>query len=132
MHIFYSTLAAIVPPPGGGSGGSSIINPAIGDPLNDLLSSEGGAGFLSRLLTVSLTIILIVGSLFFLFMLLTGGIDWIRSGGDKQALESARGKLVSAIIGLVVLFAAWAVFTLLENLFGINLLLIDIPVISNI
>jgi hypothetical protein len=65
-------------------------------------------------------------------MLLTGGVDWIRSGGDKQALESARSKLLSALIGLVLLFSAWAVITLIESVFKIDLLLIDIPTISNV
>ncbi len=121
-------LAAPIP-------GENIKNPAIGD-LNRFITlgpgATGGVGYLSALISVMLTIILIVGSLYFVFQFLTGGVAWIGSGGDKNKLEEARQKLLNAIIGLVILFAAWAVFTLIENVFGINLLLIDIPTLATV
>jgi hypothetical protein len=62
----------------------------------------------------------------FFFVLLTGAISWITSGGDKQALEGARSKITNGLIGLVILFVAFAVIQFIESFFGIKILTIDI------
>jgi len=65
----------------------------------------------------------VVGAIIFLFMLISGAITWITSGGDKNAVEAARGRVTSAIVGIVVLFVTFAAITLIENFFGgINIL----------
>ena len=64
--------------------------------------------------------------LFVLFMLIWGSIQWISSGGDKQALESARGRLTGALIGIVLLFVSFALIQLIGNFFGIKILTLDI------
>ena len=54
-------------------------------------------------------------------MLVIGGVRWITSGGDKAQTESARNQITAAIIGLIVVFAAWAVANLIELFFGVDL-----------
>jgi len=107
---------------------AQITNPSIGG-LTGMVG-EGGAGFLSSLLSTVITIILAVGGLYFFFQLITGGVSWIGSGGDKAKLEEARSKLLSAGIGLILLFSAFAIITLVENVFGVGILNFDIPVIG--
>jgi len=58
-------------------------------------------------------------------MLITGAIQWISSGGDKQALESARNKISNALVGIVILFAVFAIINLIETFFGINIMTLD-------
>ena len=70
--------------------------------------------------------ILIVAALVFFFMLVIGGIRYITSGGDKSATESARGQITAALIGLVIVFAAWAIINLINIFFGINILRLNI------
>jgi hypothetical protein len=60
-------------------------------------------------------------------MLISGGIRWIASGGDKQSLEGARGTVTNAIIGLVVVFATYAIMQLITGFFGIDLFKLTIP-----
>jgi hypothetical protein len=60
-------------------------------------------------------------------MLLLGGMQWILSGGDKASTESARGKITAALIGLVIIFSAWAIATLINSIFGVNILNLTIP-----
>ena len=72
-------------------------------------------------------LILIVAALVFFFMLVWGGIKYITSGGDKAQTESARGQITAALIGLVIVFAAWAIIQLVNTLFGINILSFNIP-----
>lgn len=52
---------------------------------------------------------LVVAALVFFFILVIGGIRWIVSGGDKQQTENARGQITAALVGLVIVFAAWAI-----------------------
>jgi len=70
---------------------------------------------------------LIVGAVIFLFMLLLGAIQWISSGGDKANVEAARSRLTTALIGLVLLFAVFAVIKVIDTFFGTDILLLDIP-----
>src|SRR3990170_8557356 len=44
-----------------------------------------------------------------LVLLVLGGIQYMSSGGDKIAVEQARGRITSAIVGLVIVFGAWLV-----------------------
>lgn len=109
---------------------AQVTNPSIGTLTN--LVGQGGTGFLGALLSVIVTIILAAGGLYFFFQLLTGAVAWIGSGGDKAALEGARSKIFNAGIGLVLLFSAFAIITLIQNIFGISILLFDIPTIANV
>jgi len=72
-------------------------------------------------------LVLIIAALIFFFMLVWGGIKYITSGGDKAQTEAARGQITAALIGLVIVFAAWAIINLVNIFFGINILSLNIP-----
>jgi TRAP-type C4-dicarboxylate transport system permease small subunit len=80
-----------------------------------------------NIISSSLTIILVVATIVFFFMLVYGGIKWIISGGDKANTEAARNTITAALIGLIVVFAAWAIAALLSNLFGISIFELSLP-----
>ena len=103
-----------------------IGNPALGPALQGFASSEGGSAFFSAVLPKFVTLVLIAGALIFFFMLVFGSIQWISSSGDKQALESARAKITQALIGLIILFASFALIQFIESFFGIKILTLDI------
>lgn len=65
-------------------------------------------------------LILVAGTLWAFIQLLQGGLQWISSGGDKAALEGAQQRIIHALVGLFILFGAWAVFILIMNFFGIT------------
>lgn len=98
-----------------------ISNPALGD-----LGNNSGTTFFGKLIPSLVTLALVGGTIIFFFNLVMGAIQWISSGGDKQKLESARGRISNALIGLVVLFVAFALIKLIENFFGITILALDI------
>lgn len=106
---------------------NGVTNPVL--PTN--LQSLSGVQFVQKALSVGITLIFIVGGIIFFFMFLIGGVQWITSSGDKAAVEAARGRIMHALIGLFVLFAAFAIITLIGSLFGLNLLQITIPTIPN-
>ncbi|KKR11260.1 MAG: hypothetical protein UT39_C0009G0020 [Candidatus Woesebacteria bacterium GW2011_GWA1_39_21] len=74
-----------------------------------------------ELVTIAITFAIIVAALAFFFMLILGGIKWITSGGDKGKIESARSQITAGLIGLVIVFAAWAILSIVENFFQVNL-----------
>jgi hypothetical protein len=99
-----------------------IKNPALGPALQ----GKTGSNFFAEFLPSLVGLVLLGGSLIFFFVFLMGAIQWITSGGDKQALEGARAKITNGIIGVVLLFIAFAVIGLIETFFKINILTIDI------
>ena len=85
----------------------------------------------ASLVAGGIKLILLLAALLFFFMLVIGGIQWIISGGDKTKSEEARKRITSALVGLAIVFAAWAIATLINVLFGINIFSLDIPSFYN-
>lgn len=82
---------------------------------------EGALTALGPIISGALKLILIMAGLIAFVQLLLGGIGWITSGGDKAAVETARNKIIHAIVGIVVVFAAWALIVLVEQMANICL-----------
>ncbi len=100
-----------------------IFNPALPDKLGDL----PGETFLQKFIVSGISLMLIAGSVIFFFILISGGIKWLSSSGDKVKLESAQKQISSGLVGLVILLSSFAVIKLIEALFGIDLLNITLP-----
>lgn len=66
--------------------------------------------------------LLIVAALLAFFFLILGGIQWITSGGDKAGMEAARNKITHAVVGLVIVGAAWAIMILVQNFLGVQII----------
>ncbi len=73
---------------------------------------------IGRVISAGFALLLVVAGLLAFVFLLLGGLQWITSGGDKAGLEGARNKIVHAIVGLIVVFSAWALTLLLQNFVG--------------
>jgi hypothetical protein len=74
------------------------------------------------LISIAVQFVLITAALVFFFILILGGIKWITSGGDKGKTEGARSQITAALVGLVIVFAAWAIIQLIEAFFGVSIL----------
>lgn len=121
MYLF-ALLADIDPPGPPVDRGGNIRNPL----LSDEVQSLSGIEYIQRMVPNLVGIAFIVGALTFFAMFIFGAIAWIGSGGDKANLESARGRIMNALIGLVVLFATFAIIKLIEEFFGVNILELDL------
>jgi len=82
---------------------------------------------LPSIISALVTIVLVIAAIVFFFMLVIGGIKWITSGGDKAQTEAARNQITAALIGLVIVFAAYAIINLVNTFFNINILSLNIP-----
>lgn len=101
-----------------------LTNPALGPSLQAMVSEP--ITFFQAAIPALITLAFIVGSIVFVFMLIVGGIQWMGASGDKAALEAARGRIVQALIGIVILFSAYAIVALIEVFFGTNLTLLNL------
>lgn len=82
---------------------------------------------LSSVISGIITLVLVVAAIVFFFMLIIGGLKWILSGGDKAQTEAARNQITAALIGLVIVFGAFAISQVVQALFGINIFQIELP-----
>jgi len=64
----------------------------------------------------------VVAGIWFIFLVIIAGYQWLSSGGDKAGVTAAREKLTYAIIGLVVVVAAFAIVSIIGTLMGIDFL----------
>lgn len=76
---------------------------------------------LQPVVSVIITLILIIAVVLFLILLIVGGIQWVTSGGDKEKIASARGRIIAALIGLAIVLLAWAIMGVLQGFFGFQL-----------
>lgn len=81
----------------------------------------GGTGIeiFSKFISSTIGIMTIVAIIWFVFVFFIGAIGIITAGGDKQALESARKKIITGIIGIVVVVAAIFIIKFVGFLIGI-------------
>jgi hypothetical protein len=103
----------------------SITNPILKDDLQDILLNHTAGAYFQKIIPSFIGLAFAIGVLIFVFMLIAGAIQWIASGGDKAALEGARGRITNAIVGIVILFSVFAIIKIIEKFFGIDILTID-------
>ena len=82
-----------------------------------------------KVLVFAINGLLIAAALIAFFFLLIGGVQWILAGGDKEGTEKARKKITNALVGLDIVFSAYAIAFLVEAIFGISILHFTIPTI---
>lgn len=83
-------------------------------------TTGGGAlGIFGGFISSTIGLMTIIAIIWFIFVLITGAMSIIGAGGDKNALESAKKKITTGIIGLVVTIAAIFVIDIIGKLIGI-------------
>lgn len=69
-----------------------------------------------------ISLLMLVVALVFFFILIWGGLKWVMSEGDEKHVGAARAQITNALIGLAIVFAAWAIIKLIETIFGVSIL----------
>jgi len=107
MSLLAQLRNPVLPPSIGGAKGATekTGGTALGSIIGGIVGMLFIAGFLLAFLT-----------------LLMGALNWITAGGDKTKLEAARNQITNALVGLAIVFAAWAIMKLIETVFGISVL----------
>ena len=58
--------------------------------------------------------------LILLAYLIMGGFGLMTSGGDPKKVQSAQGKVTSAVIGFFIIFVAYWITQILQSIFGLS------------
>ncbi len=101
--------------------GWTVKNPILGN-----LNSLTGQDFISQFVPKAIGLLFVFGALAFFFMFIWGAITWILSGGDKAHVETAKSRITNAIIGFILMISVFAVVAIIEKVFHIDILSIDI------
>ena len=86
------------------------------DPDNDIPFSN-----LGKLLANALILLFVLAAILAFLFTVIGGIQWITAGGDKIAAQSARDRITAAVVGLIIVVAAFGLTLIITTLFGINI-----------
>ena len=81
-------------------------------------SDPTGAAGISKFFTNFIALFYSIAILVLILMLVWGAFDWLTSGGDKEKIDSARKKLINAIIGIILFAVAFAVIQVLGTFTG--------------
>lgn len=113
----------------------AICNPIIDPNCNsasgykaDIVTNSVTRG--SKFLSGTITALLAVGVLYFIYTFIMAGISFISSNGDEKQLTAAKGKIMGALIGLVVMFAVFAILAFFGNILGIDLIKLNLPTLT--
>jgi len=84
-----------------------------------LINEDSAIGTFIKILSNIIGVMTIIALIWFTFVLLTGAIAWLGSGGDKTKLQNAQKQITNGIIGLVIVLVATFLISLIGNLIGI-------------
>jgi len=70
---------------------------------------------IADLLTFFIRIFFITAGLTGLLFLLTGALQWITSGGNKENVDKARERIQQAVIGVILIVAVLVIVVLIEQ-----------------
>ena len=74
----------------------------------------------SKIVSAIIALLFVVALIIAFAFLIFGGIKWILSGGDKEKVEAARGTIVAAFVGLVLVFLAFFIINFLITALGLG------------
>jgi hypothetical protein len=105
---------------------SLIVHPAFAQSKINLTPTGDFAAIgnitVPGIISGAISLIMLAVALIFFFILILGGLKWVMSEGDQKAVEAARNQITNALIGLAIVFSAFAIMKLIEIVFGISLL----------
>lgn len=91
---------------------------------------DTGVTNIGNIISALIGILITIATVASLLYLVIGGLSWIVSDGDKGKLEQARNKITQAILGLIIVVAAWAIWVLIGKVFGFNVNSLPIPILG--
>ena len=88
-------------------------------PINEGLF-EGGQLTIGSILSRAIPFIFIFAGVGLFLMILASGFDFLTSAGDAKKLEQGKQRLTYAIVGFVIIFAAFWIVQIFGEMFGLE------------
>lgn len=107
------SLAAFVSLATGGTAMAQLTGPTTPQNL-------GRFGNLSTTIDTLFGFVITIAGIFFVILFLVGGIQYLTAAGDADGTKKAKSLLVDAIVGLIIVLAAWAIGNFILKTLGLN------------
>ena len=91
-----------------------ISGTQIEGPLDDSVSSLG------QIISKGLGFIMPMAGIVLLFVLISGGYDYMMSQGNADKIKSAQAKITSGIIGFILLIVSFLITRIIAVIFGLG------------
>ncbi len=75
-----------------------------------------------KIISTVIGVFTIAAGLWFIFQLLSGALQWLGSGGDKQSLQNAQKRIVNSLVGLLIVVISYALISIIGRVFGFDIL----------
>ncbi len=97
-----------------------VLTAGIINPVTKL--GEGGklvgSVIFGNTISAIICMFLVVGFILAILHFIFGAVRWITAGGDKTHLQSAQERMSQAVVGMIMLAAAWAIVILVSLFLG--------------
>ena len=126
LNILFLTIVLMAP---GLVFGTSSTDPTIKEnasPIDRLNSAAASYGpytktadetTLATTLGLVISVALSILGVIFIFIIILAGYQWITAQGNEQGVTKAKDSMTRAIIGLIVIISAYAVWVFIKNTF---------------
>src|SRR5690606_13334237 len=80
----------------------------------------------ARVISTTVAVLTVIAGIWFLFILISGGISIMSAGGDKGKYEAAKQKMSTGLVGLIIVIGAVFIIEIVALVIGVpDLLNID-------
>lgn len=92
------------------------------DEYQDVISAKTEVASINGIINLLLPYVLSGAGLILFFMLLSGGFTMLTAVSDPKKAEAGKQRITTAIIGFIIVFAAYWITQFLEIVLGVNIL----------
>lgn len=90
--------------------GWAVASPAFAVGVNTGISISGyGSNSPEQIIIALINWVLGILALIAVVLVLTGGFKWMTAAGNEEKIEGAKKLIIAAIIGMVIVLAAWGI-----------------------
>jgi len=101
-----------------------LIKPILADITNPVLNqnvTQSSSGtYVNSIIQTFITLLIIVGILYFVINFILAGYHMISSQGDPKKFEEAQKSLTYSILGITLIFIIFAIIKIIGSVFGIT------------
>jgi len=87
---------------------------------------------LSNIISTSIGVMTVIAFIWFIFLLLTGALQVMTAGADKNKVEAAKAKIFNGLVGLIITISVVAILALVSTILGLSGILDLQGVIANL
>ena len=81
---------------------------------------SGDQGYIGSIVSSLLNYLFPIAGILLLLYLIFGGFSLMTSGGDPKAVQGAKSKITNALVGFLIVFAAYWIVQIIASVLGLG------------